>query len=362
MNQREGSAKDGPSVSLGDIAREAGYSRATVSRALHDSPLLPPATRGNIHRVALRLGYRPDPEVARLLSRVRSRKGSAYRATLGYLNSHKPPCAQLADEYGRRLIEGARERAHNLGYAMDELDRHSPGMTGRRMRQIVVSRGIPGVLLPPGPSPRLDPNLDWSGIAVVAATPIDKRHAIDRILPDNHANMRMVTEQIMALGYRRLGLVVLEETEMRQEYAPSSVFAWYTRISGQLPWIPPFAWKWQEPEAQAGRLRRWLTRHRVEVVLGFSPAVLDLLRGVAGLRLPQDLGFVSYGFAGAGCSRLDERPEAIGAAGVDLLASKILHAEAGLPTGPRTVLLPGCFVPDSTTSSRKGASLCSLRS
>ena len=48
------------SVSIQDIAREAGVSHSTVSRALHDSPLISPAVRQRIQLLAEEMGYSPN--------------------------------------------------------------------------------------------------------------------------------------------------------------------------------------------------------------------------------------------------------------------------------------------------------------
>ncbi|MET8212525.1 LacI family DNA-binding transcriptional regulator, partial [Streptomyces sp. NPDC005373] len=47
-------------VTIDDVARSAGVSRQTVSRAINDKPEIDPDTRARILEVAHRLGYRPN--------------------------------------------------------------------------------------------------------------------------------------------------------------------------------------------------------------------------------------------------------------------------------------------------------------
>ena len=54
-------------ITLRDVAREAGVSVATASRALNGSPSVAPATRDDVLRVVARLEFAPDP-LARALS------------------------------------------------------------------------------------------------------------------------------------------------------------------------------------------------------------------------------------------------------------------------------------------------------
>ena len=55
-------------VSIRDIAREAGVTVGTVSRALNNYPDVSPTTRERIVETAQRLGYRPDRKSTRLNS------------------------------------------------------------------------------------------------------------------------------------------------------------------------------------------------------------------------------------------------------------------------------------------------------
>ena len=56
--------KRGPSIE--DVAREAGVSVATVSRALRGLPNVASTTREKVERVAEEIHYRADPSAARL--------------------------------------------------------------------------------------------------------------------------------------------------------------------------------------------------------------------------------------------------------------------------------------------------------
>ena len=56
----------GPMIRMGDVARAAGVSTATVSRALRGLQHVAPATRQRVHAVAADLDYRPNVPAARL--------------------------------------------------------------------------------------------------------------------------------------------------------------------------------------------------------------------------------------------------------------------------------------------------------
>ncbi|MCP3910749.1 MAG: LacI family transcriptional regulator [Actinomycetia bacterium] len=57
---------DRRSITIEDVAAEAGVSVATVSRALRDLPNVAPQTRARVVETAERLRYQPDPSASRL--------------------------------------------------------------------------------------------------------------------------------------------------------------------------------------------------------------------------------------------------------------------------------------------------------
>ena len=59
-------------IGLRQIAEAAGVCLMTVSLSLRDSPKISVATRERVCRLAGQLGYRPDPELSRLMKHLRS--------------------------------------------------------------------------------------------------------------------------------------------------------------------------------------------------------------------------------------------------------------------------------------------------
>ena len=135
-------------VVLADVARLAGTSEATASRALKDDPRIGEATRAAVRAAAHKLGYVPNA-AARSLRAQRTH-------ILGLLLD------DLADPVHGKVAAGFEEAAASHGYAVfmmtglhDEV-REQRALRGirrapRRRRGAGVMRQRPGRCLPAGP-------------------------------------------------------------------------------------------------------------------------------------------------------------------------------------------------------------------
>ena len=101
-----------PVPRMQDVANAAGYSRATVSMALRNDPVIPEATRARIRAVAEQLGYRASPLVAALMSLQRRRRPSTRDTTaIAFLTSHPTTDPARTHFSYNRMLAGASVRA-----------------------------------------------------------------------------------------------------------------------------------------------------------------------------------------------------------------------------------------------------------
>ncbi len=91
-------------VSIKDIARAAGVSHSTVSRALSDSPLVSAATRARIQRLAREMGYSPDA-LARSLVTGRTR-------TIGVV------ATAITDPFIAQVVQAIEQTAYTHDYTL----------------------------------------------------------------------------------------------------------------------------------------------------------------------------------------------------------------------------------------------------
>ena len=181
-------------VTIHDVAREAGVSHTTVSRALNNKGELSPETRARILAVAERLNYVPS-SVAQALA-------SGATKTLGLIitNSASPVYAAVV-----HAIEGA---AHAVGYGL--LLCNSAGSQEQALRCLAMlqSKQVDGLIVAPAQTDRRDiAVLQRSGIPFVLLLRYFPDLQTDYVIMDNMEAGRLVTDHLLQRGHRLIGHV-----------------------------------------------------------------------------------------------------------------------------------------------------------
>ena len=128
------------------IANVAGVSKSAVSLALRNDPRIPESTRFRIQKIAEKMGYRRNPVVDSLMTQLRADRQPTFQANLGLINCS--PTKDLKKNHTfRRLREGVIRRAEQLGYGVEEFWLQQPDMRPERLKQIIETRGIRGLIL-----------------------------------------------------------------------------------------------------------------------------------------------------------------------------------------------------------------------
>jgi len=321
----------------------------TVSRALRNQPRVAEKTRRRVVAVAERLGYRPDPEIVKLMHYVRSRKRGALQGVICALWNWQGATLPL---YFHDLAAGAAERARESGYVFHR-ERITGALGGTRWQRKLLNRGVQGVLfLPQSPPTDFTALLDWRDFSLVAASLSVLGPEMNRVAPNHGANTMRLCRELTALGYRRIGLVVDVEQDWRTNRGFSAAalsFGWHEARERVAPLV------WQGELAAA--LRPWFRRERPDLILTTSEEKVHACAQVLGLPVPGPVGFASTNIrpeAGAPntIAGIDETPRAIGAAAVDLLASLIVRRERGLTRQPTETLLTGRWHPGASCPPR----------
>jgi DNA-binding LacI/PurR family transcriptional regulator len=326
-------------ATMEDVAREARVAVSTVSRALRDDRRIGAATRGRVKDVAGRLGYQPNPMVAALMSQLRSAHPPTASCNLAWLDFTDDPERWRRLPVQRAFYAGARVRATAARYALERISTRTPGMTPARLSQILVSRGVRGVLLSyfkgsGGLSTAIP--LPLEQFAMVTVGTQFQQPALHYAANDQYASSRVAIFALWSLGYRRIGYVgaPMAETIVNNRFC-AGYLATLQLDLGVAP-LPPLLST--DPE----RILPWLRTHEPDVVVTTDPDLLTTVR-MLGWQVPEQLGVAHLHVDAADdvMSGVCQNSEAVGSAAVDLLIGQLSSHEPGVPARANGVLVPG---------------------
>jgi DNA-binding LacI/PurR family transcriptional regulator len=325
---------------LTTIARAARVSVSTVSYALRNHPKIPRVTALRIQRLARQLGYKTHPSVAALMSHIRSARQPRYAEKIAFVWVEAAPTEANAP-FNRQIVAGARARAEQLGYEMEEFWLTEPGMTPRRLSEILKARGIAGIVFSAcDRKTGVHLEMDWAAhaTAIIGNAPWDPE--LHRAGHYHFLSMRRVLQELTRRGYERPVALLEEVVNERASRAWEAAFLAYhpnpykarrlVRTFGEL-----------DPEA----MWKWFQRVRPDALIVTKPMFVAPLRPIA-TDVCKAPGFVVLDLLEqrGNFSGIDPGHRMVAANAVDLVMGQLYRNERGIPAEPKKLLFEGHWI------------------
>jgi LacI family transcriptional regulator len=331
---------------LQDLARAAGVSAMTVSRALRGLPRVAEGTRQRIRELADAMGYRPDPDLVRLMHRVRSRKAVRLRAVIAVIREWVPEDGLLGPSYQYVPLEAIRRRAHGHGYEVEEFWLGRDGLSPQRLGQVLQARGIEAVIVSPQSARLLCAEVDYAPFAAATFGYAMREPALHMCAGNMTLGIQAAAEALTALGYRRVGVAVTPWIVNRSQFGYSGGWLHFQQSRPETDRVPLLLLPHNRIERGFGPFAEWMETHRPDGLISFDTHVPEWLERL-GLRVPDDIGFVVHDWTPemAGYAGIHQRRDHLAAAAVDLVVTQLSQQERGVPAVPRQIMIPPRWVP-----------------
>lgn len=333
MDQRSGDGR----ITIQDVARLAGVSSATVSKALNDAPHVSVESRRRVHAAVTKLGYRPNG-IARSLKSRRS-------LTLGLITD------DVEGVFTTAMVRGVEEGTSAGGFSVFLCNSYGDAARERAHLQVLMDQRVDGVILLSGyrVRERGAPALPLGNLPVVYLYQYTRDLAAPCIVPDDRGGADIGVRHLASLGRRRIAFVNgphhYEATHLRLDGYRAALEA------AGLAWDPALvrAGTWHEDSGYALTVELMALPTPPDAIFcasdGIAVGALDALRE-RGARVPDDVavvGFDNRSFAA------HKRPPLTTVAlpfyEMGQLASKLLlDAISGRPPDPVLIRVPCTLV------------------
>ena len=181
-------------ASIKDIARAAGVSHSTVSRALRDSPLVNRKTTEEIQRVARDLGYRASAVARGLVTRQ--------TRTIGVV------VTTISDPFVSEVVSGIELAANDNGYSVFLADSNADPTREKNVVHSFAERRVDGIVVTSSRVGALyTPMLSEMMVPIVLINNQHPGQFVHSVMIDNLEGARQAVSYLIGLGHRRIAYV-----------------------------------------------------------------------------------------------------------------------------------------------------------
>lgn len=264
---------------LTDVARRAGVSTATVSRALSRPEMVSPAARDAVQRAVAATGYRMN-HAARNLRKQRT----------GAIVALVP---NLGNPFFAKILSGMGQELSAAGYYLLVGDTMEAGGRHRALDRFLDPSRADGIILLDGQVTLDDLRALPDAPPVVMACEWIEGAALPRVVLDNAAGAGMAARHLLDLGHRRIGWIG----------GPEGNVLHLSRLAGLRRALPDLAEGYVgdfslQAGARAGA--EWLARDPAARATGIAAFSDEMAAGFmaelqrAGVSIPAEVSVVGF--------------------------------------------------------------------
>lgn len=190
----------GKRVTLADVARVTGVTKATVSMVVNDKPgvRISAETRARVLEAVAELGYRPDV-LAQSLSRGSSR-------FIGIVSD-----ALATTPFAGEIIRGAQEEAWRRGYTLLIANTGGDGEIEDAAIRMMLEHRVTGILYSTWYHRDVVTPATLRAVPHVLVNCFDPQHPDVCVVPDEEQGGRTATLELLAAGHRNIAFVTSDQ-------------------------------------------------------------------------------------------------------------------------------------------------------
>jgi LacI family transcriptional regulator len=293
-------------------------------------------------KVAQELGWKPDAELARQMALVRQSLIKTDSPHIALVINKST--AELKEEPSPRLhLLGARDYAERMGYIADIFNLADAPLSPRRLRNILVARGIQGIVFigsayPQLPEEFLEIGHDFACVVAGVRYPNLPFHIVYN---DFLGAGRICIQKILESGYRRPGIILPLGVDAPLGFGMSGGYS--TGLievdeENRLPILHVGSGESHIPEYEYERVKAWIRAHQPDSLVTTDTWHGEAIRDAIAESGPYFPLFSGDWFPGQPVKGgIHMRQRRVGEAAVDVVVAQLHRGQSGLPEVPYSV-------------------------
>ncbi|MDQ8198598.1 LacI family DNA-binding transcriptional regulator [Pelagicoccus enzymogenes] len=340
-------------VNQAEIARALGLSQSTVSIALKGDTRVAKKTREAIKKKAEELGYVPDPNLFALsLYRTQS-KADKIVAGMAWVTNFPTKDGWKDMRMIRDYRKGAEEQARKMGYQLYDFWLGDPEVSSQRFRQILLARGIRGLIFAPQAEFHTTIDLDFSDFAAVTLGYTLWKPELHLVSNHQHRTIRLAYRSLQNLGYQKIGMVMNSWVDRRVAGSFTGGFLSLNPTLKGKGFVAPHLYE----DFDSAAFEKWFNKWKPDALISSGDCSKNVKEWAKnkGLVLGKDFAFAELNLMDldGSIAGVSQRGELIGKSAASVVDSLLNHFEYGIPAAPLRTLVEGVWV-DGATAPRKG--------
>jgi len=325
-------------ITIKDIAKRAGVSHSTVSRALRMNNLVSDETARQIRQVAQEMGYRPSA-VARSLKTKRTQ-------VLGVIVS------SISDPFFSEILNGIEVSAQARGYSLFiAASQHDP-IKERQIVQTMMEQRTDGVIICSSSfSPEHGRQLLSYGFPVVVVNHQGSESFNYSIYHNDVDGSSQITQHLISLGHKRIAYLGNSQSGKTTQDRLQGFLDAMEKADLEVPESYIHHVAGGEPSLGAESVEYFarLTPGPTAIVCFNDMLAIGVLKGcqLAGLRVPEDLSVTGFdnitfsAFTSPSLTTIDQPKFSIGQEAAQLLLDLLQAVDGTIPDTPNVKVLQG---------------------
>jgi LacI family transcriptional regulator len=334
-------------TSLKDIAKAAGVSITTVSRALNDHPDISKETRNEIRQLAEGMNYQPNIIAQSLVNRSTN--------TLGVI------IPNLETTFFSSMLSGIQHVAAQSGYRVVICQSDESHLSEISNLQALMNNMIDGLLICHTLETSTFDHIRMQmnrNIPIVQFYRVSEELEISKILADDERGACEVTENLVRSGCKRIAILLgpkyLPITVKRESGYLKVLKKWKIKVDPKLIRYVNFS-----SESVIDAVDSWLAlKPGIDAIFSISDkSAVQIIRHLKGrgIKIPQAINVAGFGNEYTGeivepkLTTFDVKTRQIGEAAAKTLLNQIISKEKL----PKTILIPGEFIQRESTRKQR---------